>query len=54
MKEAFEVMGNHALLTLFLGVIFVIVLDMICDTIRVLFNRIPNKIKKKKKDDNPT
>jgi hypothetical protein len=54
MKEAFEVMGNHALLTLFLGAVFVVSLAIICDTISVLFSRIPNKVKRKKKDDNPT
>jgi hypothetical protein len=42
MKEAFEVMGEHPLLTLFLGGISVFCLIILADIIMALINKIPS------------
>jgi hypothetical protein len=46
MKEAFETMGNYPILTLFLGIVFVLSLAIICDTVSDIFNRTSNKKEK--------
>ena len=39
MKEAFEIMSTHPLLTLFLGVVFVFVFGITCSTISDVFGK---------------
>lgn len=39
MKEAFEVMGSHPLLIVFLGIIFVIALIVVSEMILDIFKR---------------
>lgn len=50
MREAFEVMGNHALLTLFLGFLFIVAVSSLTDIALALVSRIPKR-KNKQKDD---
>jgi len=47
MKEAFEVMGSHPLLTLFLGGIFMVSLAILGDVLTTLINKIPTRKNKK-------
>jgi hypothetical protein len=42
MKEAFEIMGEHPFLTLFLGGIFIASLVILADIFIALINKIPS------------
>ena len=39
MKQAFEVMSVHPLLTLFLGMIFIFTIALLCELIEKLFKK---------------
>jgi hypothetical protein len=45
MKEAFEVMGSHPFLTMFLGGIFIVSLAILGDVLITLINKIPSRKK---------
>jgi hypothetical protein len=45
MKEAFEVMGSHPLLTMFLGALFILSLAILGDVLMTLINKIPSRKK---------
>jgi len=47
MKEAFDVMGEHPFLTLFLGGIFMVSLAILGDLLTALVNKIPSRKNKK-------
>ena len=45
MKEAFDTMGSHPTLTLFLGALFIISLGILGDILTALINKIPSRKK---------
>jgi hypothetical protein len=45
MKEAFEVMGSHPFLTMFLGALFMVSLVILGDVLIALINKIPSRKK---------
>jgi hypothetical protein len=47
MKEAFDIMGSHPGLTLFLGALFILSLEIVGDVLKTLINKIPKRKTKK-------
>lgn len=45
MKEAFDIMGSHPFLTMFLGGIFILGLIILGDVLMALINKIPDRKK---------
>jgi hypothetical protein len=45
MKEAFEIMGSHPFLTMFLGALFILSLAILGDVLTELINKIPSRKK---------
>lgn len=45
MKEAFDTMGSHPLLTMFLGALFILSLAIVGDVLTALINKIPKRKK---------